>query len=647
MIERERTLPRLLIENARKFGRRRIAMREKDLGIWQSYTWAQYLEKVKYFALGLASLGFNKGDKMAVIGDNRPQLYWAQIAAQCLGGIPVPLYQDSIENEIQYVVEHSEAKLAMAEDQEQVDKLIGLKERLPNLKTIIYKDPRGLFAYEEQYLKSFTEVQELGRQFERENPNYFEDRVAEGNTDDTATICYTSGTTGVPKGVMLSHNNLLSSVEGLLKVENIRGKDEVMAYLPMAWIGDFYFSVVLSFVSGVTVNCPESPETLMKDMREIGPTFLLCPPRVWESILAEVQVKIEDSDWLKRKLFNYFIGVAQKVTERKLAGKGAGFGLGFLYALGRLFVYAPLKDQMGMRRVRIAYTGGAALGPEVIKFYRSLGINYKQLYGLTEVSALATYQPDDEVDPESVGKPLPGVEIKMSDSGEVLLRAPGVFQGYYKNEEGTREALKDGWLHTGDAGFLDQNQHLRIIDRAQDVSVLSDGTMFAPQYIENKLKFSPYIREAVTIGKDRSYVTVIINIDPGNVGNWAERNALSYTSYMELTQKPEVSGLIREQISAVNRSLTSDPKTSKTQIRKFLILHKELDADDAEITRTRKIRRGFITEKYAEIIEAFYSDKQLVKVTADITYEDGRHASVESSLPIYEVGDVAASAGKT
>jgi long-chain acyl-CoA synthetase len=390
----------------------------------------------------------------------------------------------------------------------------------------------------------------------------------------------------------------------------------------------------------MTVNCPESPETIMKDMREIGPSFLLCPPRVWESILAEVQVKIEDSDWLKRSLFNYFMKVAHDVIERKMEGNGAGFGLSLMYNLGRFFIYSPLRDQLGMRKVRIAYTGGAALGPDIFKLYRSLGINYKQLYGLTEVSALATYQPDDEASPETVGKAIPGVEIKLSEGGEVLLKAPGVFQGYYKNSEATSETLKDGWLHTGDAGFLDKNNHLVIIDRAKDVSSLSDGTMFSPQYIENKLKFSPYIREAVAIGRDRPYVAAIINIDPGNTGNWAERKGLSYTSYMELAQKPEVYDLIQEQITEVNKSLAADPQTKKTQIKKFLILHKELDADDAEITRTRKIRRGFIAEKYADMIDAFYSDKEQISVTAKITYEDGREASTESSLRICHLAEV-------
>lgn len=645
--EKGLTFPKLLVENAKKFGNRKVAMREKDLGIWQPYTWAQYLENVKSFAAGLAELGFKRGDRLAIIGDNRPQLYWAQIAAQALGGIPVPLYQDSIEQEIQYVVEHSEAKIAVAEDQEQVDKLMGLKKRLPALEVIVYKDPRGLYEYKEPFLKSFVEVEKLGEKFEGTNPGYFQAQVEEGKPDDLALICYTSGTTGTPKGVMLSHANLMASVNSFLQVEGIRSSDEIMAYLPMAWIGDFYFSVALSFATGMTVNCPEDPASIMKDMREIGPSFILCPPRVWEAILAEVQLKIEDSDRVKRKVFNYFMEVGQKVTDRWLEKKSVGPGLGFLYTLGRLFTYTPLKDQLGMRRARIAYTGGAALGPEVFKFYRSLGLNYKQLYGLTEVSAIATHQPDAEATPETVGKPLPGVEISLSQSGEVLLKAAGVFAGYYKNPEATAEALKDGWLHTGDAGFIGEDGHLKIIDRVKDVSALSDGTIFAPQYIENKLKFSPYIKEAIAIGKDRPYVTAIINIDAGNTGNWVERNKISYTSYMELAQKQEVYDLIRGEISTVNKNLASDTQTRKTQIKKFLILHKELDPDDAEITRTRKLRRGFISEKYADIIEAFYTDKDQVRVTANITYEDGRKASAESSLRICDVAEEASLTART
>ncbi len=631
------TLPKLLLANAHQYGHRKIAIREKTLGIWQPYTWAQYLEQVKAIALGLAALGVQRGDKLALIGDNRPQLYFAVLAAECLGAIPVPLYQDSIDREIQYVLDHSEATVAVAEDQEQVDKLLHVGEGLPKLEHIIYVDAKGMRHYRQPFLLPLTRVWELGQSFERDHSGFFEVEVNKGIAEDIAIIAYTSGTTGTPKGVMLSHRNLLSNAQSFLQVEEIRESDEVMAYLPMAWVGDFYFSVVLSFLTGYAVNCPEDPGTVMRDLREIGPTFFLCPPRVWEGILTGIHVKIEDADRLKRRMFHYFMEIGARVARHTMQREPVALGLRLLYALGKFFVYAPLKDQAGLGKVRLAYTGGAALGQEVFQFYRALGINYKQIYGLTECGALATYQPDADVKPDTVGRSLPGMELRISEAGEVLLRGPGVFAGYYKNPEATQVALTDGWLHTGDAGFMDQDGHLAIIDRAKDVNTLTDGTVFAPQYIENKLKFSPSIKEAVGIGRDRPYVTALLNIDLETVGNWAERQGIGYTSYMDLSQKPEVYNLIGGEVAGVNRALASDPQTKGLSIKKFLILHKELDPDDAEITRTRKVRRGFIEEKYAEIIEALYSDADHAKVTTTITYEDGRQATLESSLLIQDM----------
>jgi long-chain acyl-CoA synthetase len=553
------TLPQLLVANAHKYGHRKIAMREKALGIWQPYTWADYLERVKSCALGLAALQMQRGEKLAVIGDNRPPLYWMLLAAEALGGIPVPLYQDAIDREIQYVLDHSEARIVVAQDQEQVDKVLHVKEALPKLETIIYVDAKGMRHYRQPFLLPLSRVQELGQEFERRQPAFFAAELNKGSADDIAIIAYTSGTTGVPKGVMLSHRNLLSNAQHFLQVEAIRESDEVMAYLPLAWVGDFYISVVLSLLTGLAVNCPEDPATLMRDLREIGPTLFLGPPRVWEGLLTGIQARSEDADRLKRWLFRLFMGIGQRRAGHQMRQAPVPLGLRLLYALGNFCVYSPLKDQMGLRHVRLAYTGGAALGPEVFQFYRALGINYKQIYGLTECGALATYQADADVRPDTVGKPLPGVEVRIAETGEVLLKSPSVFVGYYKNPTATQAALEEGWLHTGDAGFIDQDGHLVIIDRAQDISTLAGGIVFAPQYLENRLKFSPFITEAVAIGQERPYVTALLNIDLDTVGNWAERQGIGYTSYMDLAQKPQVYELVRGEVARVNRALASDP----------------------------------------------------------------------------------------
>jgi long-chain acyl-CoA synthetase len=630
------TLPQILLAQAKKYGTNKVAIREKDLGIWQSYSWHEYFENTKKFALGLASLGFQRGDRLSVIGDNRPQLYWAQVAALCLGGIPIPLYQDAIEKELEYILAHSEAKFVVAEDQEQVDKMLALKEKIPSMEMIIYDDPRGMRHYNQPFLKSFTEVQALGLNFETAQPEFFGKEVQKGKEDDIALIAYTSGTTANPKGVVLTHSNLIANVRLISQAERYLDSDRVMAYLPMAWIGDSIYSLAMLLDIGFTINCPEAATTVMRDMREVGPTVVFCPPRIWENILTTIQVKMEDAACIKRKMYAAFLNVAHRVSTRRLNRQAVSFGLRCLHALGEFLVYGPLRDNLGMRRLRFAYTAGAALGPEVFQFYRSIGINLKQVYGLTETSAMCTYQPDNDVKLETVGVPCPGVEIKISERGEVLIKGPGVFRGYYKNPEATSEALKDGWLHTGDAGITDKDNHLVIIDRAKDVSTLADGTIFAPQFIENKLKFSPYIKEAVTLGQGMECVTAMINIDLQSVGSWAERRNIGYTSYTDLSQKPEVFELISNEVKRVNASLHKEEKLRGAQIKRFLILHKELDPDDAEITRTRKIRRGFIAQKYAELIDALYLGKEGVEVETKITYEDGRTASLRAFLKIRE-----------
>jgi long-chain acyl-CoA synthetase len=626
------TLPRYLLRNAREFGAR-TAIREKDRGIWQSVTWREYHDHVRDFALGLAALGFRRGDKLSVIGDNRPRLYWAQVAAQALGGISVPVYQDSIARELAYVLDHAEVSVVVAEDQEQVDKILSLKRDLPSLRYVIYDDPRGTQRYRFEWLRAFADVEEEGRKFAGEHPGHFEAEIEKGQSGDVAMICYTSGTTGVPKGAMLTHANAIATAQTFMTAEDVRADDEWLAYLPMAWVGDAFYTLVLSLVVGFTCNCPESPETVQRDLRELGPTVLLAPPRIWENMLTSVQVRASDATPVKRWFFERFRRVAERVEIARAEGKQVPLASRVAYALGEVFVYGPIRDQLGLRRARWAYTGGAPLGPDTFRFFRSIGVNLKQVYGSTEVSALVSIQPDREANPITAGRPCPGIDVKIGDRGEVLIKSRGIFKGYYKAEEATREVIDgDGWFHTGDAGFLDPQGHLVIIDRAKDVGALEDGTAFAPQFIENKLKYSPYIREAVAFGHGRPFVTAMIAIDLATVGSWAERRGIPYTSYMDLSQKREVRALIGEEIRKCNATLPD-----AAQIRRFLLLTKDLDADDAEITRTRKVRRGYVVEKYATIIDALYSGRDDVEVATAITYEDGRQAVIQSRVHIEDV----------
>jgi long-chain acyl-CoA synthetase len=626
------TLPRLIVRNAERFPSR-PAMREKDRGIWQSFTWREYHDNVRDLALGLAAFGFRRGDKLSVIGDNRPRLYWAQLAAQCLGGISVPVYQDSIAKELAYVLNHAEVSVVVAEDQEQVDKILALKAELPSLRWVIYEDPRGMSHYRYDWLRSFTDVQARGRQFGQDHPGYFEAEIDKGRPDDVAMFAYTSGTTGNPKGAMLTYTNLISTAETLSKAEEVRPDDDWLAYLPMAWVGDSFYTLVMNLMVGFTVNCPESPETVQRDLRELGPTAVLAPPRIWENMLTGIQVKAADASPLKRLVFEHFRKAAERAEILRADGKPVPPTLRLQCALGEFFVYGPVRDQLGLRRARWAYTGGAPLGPDTFRFFRSIGVNLKQVYGSTEVTGLVSLQPDSEANPTTAGRPCPGIEVKIGDRGEVLVRSGGIFKGYYKAEEATREVIDpDGWFHTGDAGFVDPRGHLVIIDRAKDVGALADGTPFAPQFIENKLKYSPYIREAVALGNDRPFVTAMIAIDLNTVGNWAERRGLPYTSYMDLTQKPEIRALIREEIHRGNETLPD-----ATKIRRFLLLTKDLDADDAEMTRTRKVRRRHVADKYATVIEALYAGKDEVELATNITYEDGRQATIQSRVRIENV----------
>ena len=638
---REDTFPKLVQLNAERFPAK-VAIREKEYGIWQAYTWRQYFDESRLIALGLLSLGFARGDKAAIIGDNRPQLYWSVMATQALGGVPVPLYQDSSDKELAYVVDHAEARFAIVEDQEQVDKLLHVKALCPRLECVIYVDARGLRSYGEPFLSSLAELREAGRRYAEAHPGAFEAEMARGAAEDTAIICYTSGTTGTPKGAMLSYRNLIVTARNAVAFEALGADEEVLSYLPMAWVGDHVFSYAQAIVRGFTTNCPESAATVLSDLKEIGPTYFFAPPRIWESLLTSVMVRLEDCAWPKRQLVQSFLGLAQAMERLRLGAEPVPVWRRLLYPIGQLLVYGPLRDNLGMRRVRRAYTAGEAIGPEIFLFFRSLGINVKQLYGMTEASVFVTIQKDGDVRLDTVGTPVPEVEIRISAEAEVLYRSPGVFQGYYKNPEATRQTVEDGWLHSGDAGFLDARGHLKIIDRAKDVTRLDDGTIFPPKYLENKLKFSPYVKEAVCVGQDRPFVTALLNIDLSSVGNWAERRGIAYTSYTDLSQKPEVYELLRGEVERVNRSLEEDELLKSAQIRRFLILHKELDPDDEEITRTRKIRRGYIARKYEALIEALYGASDRAQVEAQVTYEDGRTGTIRADVRIEDVGEAIA-----
>jgi long-chain acyl-CoA synthetase len=628
----EMTLPQLLRRNAERTPDR-PALREKDRGIWQPYSWRRYWEEVRDFALGLAALGFGRGDKLSVIGENRPRLYVAQLAAQSLGGIAVPVYQDAIATELAYVLDHAETSVVVAEDQEQVDKILSLKDRLPHLKLIVYDDPRGLRNYDDRVLKAFEAVEAAGREFGAAHPGYVEAAIAEGKPNDLTLFSYTSGTTSRPKGVMLSHANLLSVAEGFAAAEGLRPSDEHLSYLPMAWVGNSVFSLALHMWVGFTINFPEKPETLQRDLRELGPTVALAPPRYWENALTQITVRAADATPLKRHIFDFFRGVAERAQLCDTESRPVPLGLRVLRAIGEVLVYGPLRDQLGLRRARLVYTGGAPLGPDIFRFFRAIGVNLKQVYGATELSGVCSAQPDGEVDPDTVGRVFGGVEVRIDETGEVLIRSGGVFQGYYKQPETTLEALtEDGWLKTGDAGFLDRRGHLVIVDRAKDVGKLADGTALAPQFLENKLKFSPYIGEAVVFGDTRPFVAALIAIDPATVGNWAERHNLAYTSFQDLSARAEIRELIRDEIRKCNAALPAP-----IRLRRFLVLNKEFDADDDEITRTRKVRRRFVAEKYAAIVEAFYRDAADVEVTTEFTYEDGRKSVMRSVLSIGDV----------
>ena len=637
------TVPKLLLRNAERF-QNRPAFRLKDLGIWQTQTWSQVRDQIRDFAIGLHSIGLERGDTVAIVGDNLPRLYWSFTAAQSLGAIPVPIYQDSVADEMAYVLDHAEIKIAVVENQEQVDKLLSISEEVPSLRHIVYSDPRGLKKYDHTHLHSYEDIQKLGAEQRRANAqldDWWLGEIKAGKGSDTSVILYTSGTTGRPKGVILSGENLIRTAANANRFDHLTEKDEIIAYLPMAWVGDHIFSYAQCFEAGFCVACPESPATAVQDRREIGPTFFFAPPRLFEAQLTDIMVRMQDAGAIKRGIFDYFLEVAKRCGEKILEGRPVSFGDRVLYNIGDFLVYGPLRNRLGFSRLRVGYTAGEAIGPEIFSFYRSLGINLKQLYGQTEASVYITMQPDGEIYPDTVGKPAPEVEIKIDDSGEVLFRGPGVFQAYYKNEEGTAATkTPDGWVHSGDAGFFDHRGHLVIIDRAKDVGKLKDGSLFAPKYIENKLKFFPEIGEAVAFGQDRDFVTAMINIDLNSVANWVERNNVVYASYQELAAHPLVYDMIKARVEEVNVSLAAEERMARAQIHRFLVLHKELDADDGELTRTQKVRRSFVAERYLPLIEALYDGSTRRKVATEVTFEDGRKGTIEGDVRIVDVEPV-------
>jgi long-chain acyl-CoA synthetase len=623
------TFPKLLARNAQTFGDRLVAMREKEYGIWQEFSWREYHEHVKYFSLGMVSLGLSPGDKVAVIGDNRPEWVWSEVATQAACAVPLGLYQDSSLKEVAYVIDHSDAAFVVAEDQEQVDKILEMKEQLPKVRYIVYSDPRGMRGYKEPFLLDFKEVENFGRELDQREPGLYERNVGRTKFEDLALICYTSGTTGFPKGAMLSFRNLLSMAANLMEVDGKFGTDEFVSFLPLAWIGEQMMCLSSALLTGFTVNFPEKPETVQENIREIGPTIMFSPPRIWENMTSTVQVKVMDASWLKRKMYEWALPVGYEYADAVFRKASPSASLRFRRKLAYLLVFRALKDRLGLLRIRSASTGGAALGPDVFKFFNAMGVNLKQIYGQTEISGISCIHHEGDIHFDSVGKPIPGTEIRISENGEILSRSPSVFLGYYKNPEETEKSLADGWLHSGDAGYFTDEGHLVVIDRVKDVMHLTDGTRFSPQFIENKLKFSPYIKECVCLGDQRDFIASMICIDYPNVGKWAEGRRISYTTYTDLAGKPEVLELLAGEVEKVNATLPA-----KTRIDRFVPLYKELDADDDELTRTRKVRRAFVGERYRHVIEGMYAGANAIPIDAVIKYQDGKTSNIKTTLTV-------------
>jgi len=622
------TFPQYLLQHAQQTPDK-IALRLRDYGIWQAVTWRQYYEHVKFFALGLVSLGLQPDETIAIIGDNRPEWVMTELAAQSVGAKSIGIYQDSVVNEMIYIFNHADVSFIVVEDQEQVDKILEMWDQLKGIRKVIYYDPKGLRNYTEEFLMYFPVVQDLGRKYEHEHPGWFDERVAMGKESDLAILSTTSGTTGNPKLAMLTHKSMISMGHNLMSVDPMTAEDEFVSFLPLPWIGEQMMVFSCGLQIGFTINFPEEPETVQHDIREIGPQVMFSPPRIWENLVSQVQVKIQDSTKLKQKLYEWAIPIGYAMADLHFRKQEPNFWMKVKYFLADWFIFQEIKDHLGLRRLKRAYTGGAALGPDVFRFFHALGVNLKQIYGQTEINGIAVVHRDGDVKFQTVGTPIPETDIEIAESGEILMRSPAMMTGFYRNPEATAESLIDGWLHSGDAGYFDEDGHLIVIDRAKDVMTLHDGTKFSPQFIENKLKFSPYVKEAVVFGGDWPFVSAMINIDFPNVGKWAENNQIAYTTYTDLAQKPHVYELVRRHVETSNADL---PPAAR--IQRFVLLHKELDADDAELTRTRKVRRKLVAQRYDDIISALYSQNTHVDIDSTITYQDGRTARLQTRLAI-------------
>ena len=630
------TFPHLLLQHAAERPDA-PALREKEYGIWQTWSWADTARTVRHMACGLAALGLQRGQNLALISDNRPHLYMGFVAAQALGAVPVPLYQDAVAAEMVFVVQDAEISIAFAENQEQVDKLLEVRESVPSIRYIVYDDPRGMRNYDQPGLISMEQLLEKGQAWDKAHPQAWDAMLGAIQESDVSVILYTSGTTGKPKGVCQTHASFIGAAKGATEVDKLGPTDCIISYLPPAWVGDHLFSLAQWLVAGYTINCPESASTVSIDMREIGPTYYFAPPRVFEGMLTSIQIRMEDAAPPKRWLFEKCMELARRVGSDILDGKPVSAIDRLKYQLGDLMIYGPLRNAMGLSRVRVAYTAGAAIGPDLFRFFRSIGINLKQFYGQTETCAYVCLQRDRQVNLNTVGQAAPGIELKIAENGEVLVKGKPVLKEYYKRPDATAEVIDaDGWFHTGDAGVIDSEGQLRIIDRAKDVGKLASGAMFAPNYIENKLKFFSHVKEAVCFGHDKDKVCAFINIDFEAVGNWAERQNLPYAGYVDLASKPKVLELIADCIAQVNADLAGEPGMASTQVARFLVLHKELDPDDDELTRTRKVRRGFIAQKYGVLVDALYSDKKQQYIETQVKFEDGRTGSVSATLTIVD-----------
>lgn len=631
-ITEELTIPQLFLYQCKRYGKNKVAIREKEFGIWRPFTWQDYYEQVKYLSLGMVSLGLKRGDKVAMIGDNRPEGLWTEMAAMAAGAIPVWLFQDCMMEEVKYIVDQSDSTFFVGETQEEVDKAIAIKDDCPKLQYVIWDDPKGMRRYNQDFLKSIKATQELGRELDKKEPELFENLIKEGNGKDICLLFYTSGTTALPKGALLTHYNMLSMGENLMKTDPCYDTDDFVSYLPFAWIGEQMMSISCGLQIGYTINFPEEPDTAQHNIREIGPHVMFAAPRLYEGLTRQVQVKYLDSAWIKRKVYEIATKVGYHVADLKFEKKNIPWYWRVFNWFAYITMQKKLKDHLGMSRLRYCYTGGAAMGPDHFRFFHALGVNLKQIYGQTEIAGISVVHRDGDIKFDTVGTPLPGTEVKITEDGEIISKGPSVFQGYYKNDEATEKTLKDGWLYSGDTGFIDDDGHLVVFDRTKDVMVLNDGKPFAPQYLESRLKFSPHVQDAWVIGDKLPYVTAVMCIDYSVVGKWADEHKINYTSYPELSQDPKVYNLIKEQIEEANKSLPDQAK-----IRKFVNLFKAFDADDDELTRTSKLRRGFMAERYKDVVESLYKDTDTVHLDMTITYEDGREQSIKTDLRIQEI----------